>query len=139
MKFCAVALILATVAIAQSDKTADAVLDRLANIDRFAFGGIGYAGVTSDGEKDYKLILSRPTALRDFERLYSSGNLQAKCYALVGIRRLAPGRFEELSKSLLASKQSVLTQSGCIVSSEAFGAIVNHIQAGLYDLRSSRN
>jgi hypothetical protein len=36
--------------------------------DRFAFGGVSYAGVISQGEKDYRAVLSRPTALADLRR-----------------------------------------------------------------------
>jgi hypothetical protein len=51
----------------------DPTFDRLAKVDIFAFGGIGYAGMTSPGEKDYRLILSRTSAEADFERLFLVG------------------------------------------------------------------
>ena len=90
MKLWIVVAVLLSAATAQSGEPVDLPFERLANIDRFAFGGIGYAGLTSQGEKDYKLILARPSAMADFERLLSSGNSQAKSYALVGIRFLIP-------------------------------------------------
>lgn len=68
--------------VAQSVQPVDTVVERLTKVEIFAFGGVGYAGTTSPGEKDYKAILSRPTALADFEQLYSSGNAMAKAYAL---------------------------------------------------------
>ena len=93
----------------QATQPVDATFERLAKVELFAFGGVGYAGVMSPGEKDYRAILARSSAMADLERLYSSGNLQAKCYALVGIRKLNPQRFKELAESLRSSKEQVGT------------------------------
>jgi hypothetical protein len=71
----------------------DAVLDRLSKVERFAFGPTGYAGVTSEGEKDFRAVLGRSSALTDFEKLFAEGNIQAKSYALVGIRKLSQNAF----------------------------------------------
>lgn len=105
----------------QSAKPVDEVVQRLAKVEIFAFGGVGYAGTTSAGEKDYKAILSRPTALEDFEQLYSSGNIMAKAYALVGIRKLNPAGFRVLAGLLRNSKQEVTTEHGCVVSRASLG------------------
>jgi|HubBroStandDraft_2_1064218.scaffolds.fasta_scaffold90501_2 hypothetical protein len=125
------ALLLAAAA-AQSGGSSDSTFERLAKVDRFAFGGIGYAGVISQGEKDYKVIFSRPSAMADFERLLLVGNSQAKGYALVGIRALGPSRFKELSHSMRDSKEGLLTEKGCIVSHEPLGVVLNRIEAGEY-------
>jgi hypothetical protein len=110
MRLCIISTALLAAAIAASGQPSDSTFERIAKVDRFAFGGIGYAGITSQGEKDYKLILSRPSAVADFERLLSVGNPQAKSYALVGIHALNPNRFKELSRSLHDSKEEVLTE-----------------------------
>src|SRR5882672_9258145 len=91
--------------LAFASEPADPVFDRLAKVGIFAFGGVGFAGITSRGELDYKIIFSRPTALRDFERLYAVGTPQAQCYALVGIHILDPKKFQELAKSLTKSTE----------------------------------
>jgi hypothetical protein len=111
MKIWIIATLLLAIAMAQATESVDSTLERLAKVDIFAFGPTGYAGVISQGERDYKLILSRPSAMADLVRLFSSGNSQAKCYALVGIRTLDGSRFKELSKSVRDSKEEVLTQS----------------------------
>jgi len=64
------------VSIANAGDSSDSVLERLAKVDRFAFGGTGFAGVISRGEKDYRVILSRPSAEADFEKLFAVGNAQ---------------------------------------------------------------
>jgi hypothetical protein len=132
MKLWIVVAVLLAMPVVQAAESVDSTFDRLAKVDVFAFGPTGYAGVISQGEKDYKLILSRPSAMADLERLLSLGNLQAKCYALVRIRTLNGNRFKELSKSLRASKEEVLTQSGCIVSHESIGTVLNRIETGQY-------
>ena len=124
--------VLVAVGIVQAGESIDAIFNRLVKVDRFAFGPTGYAGVISQGEKDYRSVLSRPSAIADFERLYSMDNPQAKSYALVGIGKLSPGRFKELSDSLRNSRDEVLTQSGCIVYHESFAAILKRIEAGQY-------
>jgi len=135
MKLWMVVVVLMSAASAWAGQPVDSTFERLAKVDRFAFGGIGYAGITSQGEKDYNVILARPSALADFERLVSVGNPQAKCYALFGIRALSPNRFKELSRTLRESKTEVVTQSGCIESKEPLGTVLKDIEAGDYSPR----
>lgn len=89
-------LLTAMLLLAVPQTTQDTVLDRLSKVERFAFGRIGFAAVISSGEKDYKTVLARSTALADFEKLFEVGNIQTKCYALVGIHKLNPTQFNEL-------------------------------------------
>lgn len=119
-------------AAAQRGRSLDTAFQRLAKVDQFAFGGIGYTGFTSQGEKDYKTILSRSSAMDDFERLLAVGNPQAKSYALVGIRLLNPKRYEELSQSLRKSTDKVVMESGCIEWRETLSAVLKRIDAGEY-------
>ena len=119
-------------AVPQAVQPVDTTFERLAKVERFAFGPVGFAGVTSSGEEDYRAILARPSAMADFERLLSSGNLQAKCYALVGIRKLSPQRFKELARSLRSSKEQVATMQGCIIFRVVLGDVIKQIDAGKY-------
>ena len=134
MKSLLIVAMLLSAAIAQSGEPVDSTLERLATIDRFAFGGIGYAGTTSQGEKGYRLIRSRPSAIADFEKLLETGNPQAKSYALVGIRALNPSRFNEFSRKFRDTKAEVVTQMGCIVQREPFAAVLKRIEAGEYSV-----
>ena len=132
MKAWIVVAVLISVASAQAPTPVDATFERLAKVGTFVFGLTGEAGVISQGEKDYKLILSRHTAEADFERLFSVGNPQAKSYALVGIRSINRNRFRVLSSSLRDSKEDVTTESGCIVYHETTGVVLKRIEAGDY-------
>jgi hypothetical protein len=128
------ALLVSATAISQVGPL-DSTLERLAKVDRFAFGPTGYVGVTSQGENDYKEVLSRPTAEADFEKLFAMGNPQAKSYALAGIRALSPERWKELSRTLRYSKEEVVTQNGCIVDHEPLGTVLKRVEAGDYSKR----
>lgn len=94
--------------------------------------GLGTPGVISQGEKDYKIILSRQSALADFERLYFVGNLQAKSYALIGVHQINSKNFEELARSARTSKEEATIERGCIISRESIGAIVKQIELDQY-------
>ena len=104
----------------------------LATVTMFAFGGVGFAGSQSPGEKDYHAIMSRPNSLEILERLLGSATPEAKSYALVGIYKLNRARFEVLATTLQPSKVAVHMGRGCILSQTTLGAIVQSIEAGTY-------
>ncbi len=120
------------VPVPQSSHPPDALIERFAKTGVFAFGPVGFAGITSPGEKDYRTVFNRTSALADFEKLNSDGNAQAKCYALAGIHRLNPTRFKELVQPLRNSKETVTTMSGCIMSRAALGDIIKQIESGRF-------
>src|SRR3954471_36404 len=110
----------------------DALLNRMAKVDMFACGGVGFGSATSEGEKDYRTLLSRPSAEADFERLFAVGNPQAKCYALVGLRQMNPKRSEALATSLQSSGIAVHVMRGCVMSKDPMSQIIKSIRAGIY-------
>ena len=121
-----------------AETPSDPVFDRLAKVESFAFGPIGRGGVTSQGEKDYQEVFSRQSALQNYERLYSLGNQQAQCYALVGIRSLNPTRFSELSQTLDSKKTEVVVRSGCSQMRIRLHLIVKWIAEGRYSQTSKK-
>jgi hypothetical protein len=127
-------LILLNISLVLADDTVDAAVNRLSTVEKFAFGGVGYAGVISKGETDFKLVLNepKPTALDAFERLYAIGNPQAKSYALSGLKKLAPERFAELVATLAKSTEEVEVMRGCIVSHEALPEVAKQIAKGKF-------
>jgi hypothetical protein len=124
----AVFLLLYGVAV-RADERLDAAVKRLASVSTFAFGGVGFAGVTSKGEIDFKFVLSQsvPVALAAFENLYANGNPQAKAYALAGIKKLNLDRFKQLLPIAGASTDEVMVMRGCILSHEPLRKIAQCI------------
>jgi len=62
----------------------DPVVERLGKVKMFAFGGVGFASVMSQGEKDYGQVMSRAVRQEILEQLFKTGTVEAKSYALVG-------------------------------------------------------
>ena len=112
---------------------ADPIVTRMAKVDQFSFGGVGFAGVMSQGETDFKLILARPSASADFERVFARGNLQAKAYALVAMHSLDLKKFKTLSDLVRLSNEKVTIMQGCILSKKGMGLVVNAIESGAYN------
>jgi hypothetical protein len=127
-------LVLFSISPVLAEDTVDAAVNRLSTVQRFAFGGVGYAGVTSKGEADFKFVLaqSKPTALNAFERLYAISNPQGKSYALSGLKKLALERFAELVATLAKSTEEVDVMRGCIVSHEPLPAVAKQIDQGKF-------
>ena len=105
---------------------------RLMKVSHFSFGGVGFAGATSDGETAYNEIMARPTAAADFEKLFQAGNSQAKAYALAALFQVNPSKFTELSELFCKQTAQVSTMTGCIVSHSAPSAIVDQIASGIF-------
>jgi len=107
----------------------------IAKTSVFAFGGVGFAGFTSQGEKDSRVILNQPpdVALQSFERIYATGNLEAKSYALAGIHQLDEKRFKELLASLKGPEELVITMRGCIMEKQTIAEVAKETQSGQFD------
>ena len=132
MKFRLMAFLSLTIGIARAQGPWDPTFDRLAKIDWFAFGPTGWTAETSQGEKDLNVIFSRPSAIKDFQRLYDLGNLQAKLYALVALWVLSPDKYKELSQTFRTTKEKVKTVRGCVISHELVADVIKRIDEGQY-------
>ncbi|MBX7206731.1 MAG: hypothetical protein K1X78_00350 [Verrucomicrobiaceae bacterium] len=113
-------------------------LTKLASIHDFAFGGVGFTGITSKGEVAFREVMERKTAAADFLALLDSGNPQAKCYALVGLRLLDPTAFGTQVKRFEKDKTKVSTMAGCMISEQLMLSVVANISAGRYDEQAKR-
>jgi len=133
-KWVLILLVLWSVSPVLADDAVDAALNRLSTVGQFAFGGVGYAGITSKGETDFKLVLAqpKPTALNTFERLWVIGNPQGRSYALSGLKKLAPERFAELTATLGRSTEKVEVMRGCMVSHEPLPEVAKQIGQGKF-------
>jgi hypothetical protein len=76
--------------------------------------------------------LSRASAEADFERIFAVGSPEAKCYALVALRKLNSQRFTALISRLRSSKRAVATAHGCNMMNERLAALSERIRAGDY-------
>ena len=112
---------------------ADDAVKKLASVRDFAFGGVGVAGITSQGELAFRKVAGGKSAVADFAALLESGNAAARCYALTGLHVLAPDLFAQEIKRYEKDKTSVSTVSGCMIMSLPMSSVVANITAGRYD------
>ena len=116
----------------QLSPRAQAASERLSKVPMFAMGGVGFAGLTSKGEEDFRLIMEDPEAAKVFESLYAHGNSPAKAYALLGLHTLNPQRFGTIYASLANSKEDVAVMRGCIASKQKLKIIAKEIDGNGY-------
>jgi hypothetical protein len=141
-KYMFLALLISSVALSQSTKlkedrkltNAQDAYKELLKIEYFAFGGVGFAGQTSDGESAFRMILSSPKAKKYFEQVLDKRNVPAKLYALCGLRELDTTLFLQKVKGYSDTTVQVSTMRGCIQDEERVIDIIKEIQAGYYDL-----
>ncbi len=107
-----------------------ATVQHLAKVHQFAIGGVGFAGQTSEGEKQFRLILQDAEAAAAFDDLYAHGNNEAKAYALLGLHQLNPARFQEIYASLSNSGEELETMQGCIISKAKLKEVARQISEG---------
>jgi hypothetical protein len=81
---------------------------------------------------DYRAILSRKSAAADFETVFQFGNIQAKCYALTGLRQVDPSRFQSLAATLQSSTSCVPVTRGCQTFNHPMAEVINQIRSGIY-------
>jgi hypothetical protein len=108
-------------------------LKTLSSIHDFAFGGIGAAGTTSEGEVAFREIYTRPSAKDDFLELLNSGDPQTKCYALVALRSLDPQTYSSKIEKYKKDKTNVTTIGGCMIAVLPMSSAAINIEAGYYD------
>ncbi len=111
--------------------------ERLLGVKQFAFGGVGYAGTTSDGEQAFRAVRASTNAVQLFRAALSNGSNEAKLYALCAIRQMDNRSFATDAKAFLRANPEVTTMSGCIVGHERAAAVVKRIAAGYYDNQAS--
>jgi len=105
---------------------------RLSKVERFAFGKIGVAAVTSQGEKDLRVLLAGECPIVTLKALYGTGTLEAKCYALVALQKLSRKDFEALSKELESLDAEVTTVSACEILRIPVRRLITDIKKGSY-------
>ncbi|MGY8642285.1 MAG: hypothetical protein ACKVJU_14480 [Verrucomicrobiales bacterium] len=98
----------------------------------FAFGGVGFAGTTSQGEARFKEILKGPDSLNEFEKWFESGSDEARMYCLVAFYSLHRDQFDAALKSDKWIGKKVSAAQGCIVFQTPRSTIVETIKKGDY-------
>ena len=78
-------------------------------ITEFAFGGTGFGGETSEGEKLFRKLYSSENPIKEFQALYKKGNNEEQMYALVAFFYLDHKRFKEIKEALIFGSRALGT------------------------------
>ena len=100
---------------------------KLANIDLFAVGGVGFAGETSHGEAMTVELAREPGAVAAFEQLLASDNRAAGLYAYWALRTLDPKLAAKHRARLAQDTTVVHAMAGCIGYDETTSKLIAEI------------
>jgi hypothetical protein len=110
----------------------------LAAAKSFAFGGVGVAGLMSEGERNLRAVLERPDASQQLQAALAHATPAGELYILVGLRRCDHPAYQKVISSLPRSNDSVEVARGCMISREPFRQLLSQIQDGRFDDYLSR-
>jgi hypothetical protein len=110
----------------------------LAAAKSFAFGGVGVAGLMSEGERNLRAVLERSDASQQLQAALAHSTPAGELYILVGLRRCDPAAYQKIFGSLARPNDDVEVARGCMISREPFRQLLSQIQEGRFDDYLSR-
>jgi hypothetical protein len=110
----------------------------LAAAKSLAFGGVGVAGLMSEGERNLRTVLERPDASQQSQAALAHATRAGTLYILVGLRRCDRVTFQKVFDSLARPSDDVEVVCGCMISKEPFRQLLSQIQEGRFDDYLSR-
>jgi len=110
----------------------------LAAAKSFAFGGVGVAGLMSEGERNLRVVLDGSDASRQLQAVLSHATPAGELYILVGLRRCDSAAYQKIFASLARPNDDVEVARGCMISREPFRQLLSQIHDGLFDDYLSR-
>ena len=142
MKTLAIVLI-ASIALVQFDVSLAAASQNsaardLAAAKSFAFGGVGVAGLMSEGERNLRAVLQQSDASQQLQAALAHATPAGELYILVGLRRCDPAVYRKVIDSVARSNDEVEIARGCMISREPFRQLLSEIQDGRFDDYLSR-
>ena len=110
----------------------------LAAAKSLAFGGVGVAGLMSEGERNLRVVLQQHDASEQLQAALAHATPAGKLYILVGLRRCDRAAYQKVFDSLGRPNDDVEVVRGCMISKEPFRQVLSQIQDGRSDDYLSR-
>jgi hypothetical protein len=110
----------------------------LAAAKSFAFGGVGVAGIMSEGERNLRAVLQHSDASQQLQAAFPHATPAGQLYILVGLRHCDRAAYEKISGSVAASSDTVEVAHGCMISRETFRQLLSEVRDGRFDDYLSR-
>jgi hypothetical protein len=105
----------------------------LAAAKSFAFGGIGVAGLMSEGERNLRAVLRLSDASQQLQVALAHATPAGELYILVGLRHCDRAVYQKVVDSLARPNDEVEVARGCMISREPFRRLLSDIQEGRFD------
>lgn len=103
-----------------------------------AFGGVGVAGIMSEGERNLRAVLAQSDASQQLQAAFARATPAGKLYILVGLRRCDRAAYQKVFDSLGRPNDDVEVVRGCMISKEPFRQALSEVQDGRFDDYLSR-
>jgi hypothetical protein len=131
-------IVLSQLGISAGTSSENSAARDLAGAKSFAFGGVGAAGLMSEGERNLRAVLERPDASQQLQAALAHATRAGKLYILVGLRRCDRAAYQNVFDSLARPNDDVEVVRGCMISKEPFRQLLSQIQDGRFDDYLSR-
>jgi hypothetical protein len=97
----------------------------------FPFGGVGIVGSRAPSDSLFVELATAPDNATLFHSLWTDGNNQAKCYAVLGLYWLKDPDAERYAQHLIFWHVAVETAHGCIVGTkEEVASFADSLKSG---------
>lgn len=110
----------------------------LAAAKLFAFGGVGAAGIMSQGERNLRAVLGQSDASQRLQAALGHATPAGELYILVGLRRCDPAAYQKVIDSVARPNDDVEIARGCMLTREPFRQLLSQIRDGRFDDYLSR-
>lgn len=131
-------IVLAQLGISLAAASENSAVRDLAAAKSFAFGGVGVAGIMSEGERNLRAVLEQPDASPQLQAALAHATPAGKLYILVGLRKCDRAAYQKISGSLAVPDDDVEVARGCMISKEPFRRLLSEVQEGRFDDYLSR-
>ena len=131
-------IVLSQPGISAATSSENSAVRDLAAAKSLAFGGVGVAGLMSEGERNLRSVLAQPDASQQLQAALAHATPAGKLYILVGLRRCDRAAYQKVFDSLGRPNDDVEVVRGCMVSKEPFRQALSQVQDGRFDDYLSR-
>ena len=133
-----VGIVLAESAVTVTATSENSAARGLAAAKSFAFGGVGVAGLMSEGERNLRAVLERSDASQQLQAALAHATPAGELYILVGLRCCDRSAYQKIFDSLARPNDEVEVAHGCMISREPFRQLLSQIQDGRFEDYLSR-
>jgi len=129
---------LSPIAVSFAASSENSAVQDVAAAKSLAFGGVGVAGIMSEGERNLRAVLAQPDASQQLQAALAHATPAGKLYILVGLRRCDRAAYQKVFDSLGRPGDDVEVVRGCMISKEPFRQVLSQVQDGRFDDYLSR-